>query len=129
MLLSYVGFIKTTIDVEHSERLEGKSSYTFSKLMKQALDAIISTTNNPLRITIVVGLLMSVISLLIAFWNVIAKLANVIRFPGFTTTVFSIWFVGGVILSVLGIHGLYISKIFDEVKHRQLYIVKDTVNL
>jgi dolichol-phosphate mannosyltransferase len=129
MLLSYVGFNKTTLDVEHANRPEGKSSYTFSKMVRQAMDAIIASTNNPLRITIVVGFCISALSLAIAFYNVIARLVNIIRVPGFTTTVFSIWFVGGVILSVLGIHGLYISKIFDEVKGRQLFIVKDTVNI
>lgn len=129
MLLSYVGFNKTTLDVEHANRMEGKSSYTFSKMLRQAMDAIIASTNNPLRITIVVGFCISALSLAIAFYNVIARLVNIIRVPGFTTTVFSIWFMGGVILSVLGIHGLYISKIFDEVKGRQLYIVKDTVNI
>jgi dolichol-phosphate mannosyltransferase len=48
---------------------------------------------------------------------------------GFTTTVFSIWFVGGLLLFVMGIVGLYISKIFDQVKNRQLFIVAKEINI
>jgi dolichol-phosphate mannosyltransferase len=51
------------------------------------------------------------------------------KVDGFTSIVFSIWFVGGLILSVLGINSLYIEKIFDQVKERQLFIVDKTLNI
>jgi len=56
-------------------------------------------------------------------------LTGIIQLVGFTTTVFSIWFVGGIILFVLGIIGLYIERIFTQVKGRQLFIVKEEVNV
>lgn len=127
-LVSYLGFKETSIDVCHSERLEGKSSYTFHKLLKLSSDIIISNSNKPLRMAVSVGFFMSIISFLLAVYNIIARLVGIIQVSGYTTTVFSIWFVGGLLLFVMGILGLYIGKIFDQVKGRQIFIVRDKVN-
>ena len=54
---------------------------------------------------------------------------DIIKLPGYTTTIFSIWFVGGLLLFVLGIIGLYIGKIFDQVKGRPYYIVQEKINI
>ena len=128
-LLPHLGFKSTAIEVVHAERAEGKSTYDFSKLAKMSLDIIISNSNKPLRMAVGVGLGMSFISFLLAAYNVVARLVGIIQMEGFTTTVFSIWFVGGLLLLVMGILGLYIGKIFDQVKGRQLFIVRDKINL
>lgn len=127
-LIRYLGFTKTTIDVQHAERAEGQSSYNLYKLLKLSFDVIIANSNKPLRMAVGLGFGMSALSFLLALYNVIARLVGFISFPGYTTTVFSIWFVGGLMLFVMGILGLYIGKIFDQVKGRQLFIVKDKVN-
>ena len=127
--IKYLGFKDTAIDVEHSERSEGKSSYNLLKRFKLGFDVIVSNSNKPLRFAVGLGFGMSALSFLLALYNVIAKWAGVIRVPGYTTTVFSIWFVGGLLLLVMGIVGLYIGKIYDQVKGRQLFIIKDKVNL
>ena len=75
------------------------------------------------------GFGMAMVSFLLAVYNVIAKWAGIIRVPGYTTTLFSIWFVGGLILFVMGVLGLYMGKIFDQVKGRQLFIVREKLNL
>ena len=75
------------------------------------------------------GFGMSGISFLLAVYNIIAKLCGIITLQGFTTTVFSIWYVGGLILLIFGVLGLYIGKIFDQVKGRPIYIVKETTNI
>jgi len=62
-------------------------------------------------------------------YNIIAHISGIITLEGFTSTIFSIWFVGGLILLVLGIVGLYVGKIFDQVKERQLFIVSQEVNI
>ena len=128
-LVQYLGFKDTAIDVEHAERAEGKSSYNFYKLLKLGFDVIVSNSNKPLRLAVGFGFGMAVVSFLLAIYNVIAKWIGVIRVPGYTTTVFSIWFVGGLLLFVIGILGLYIGKIFDQVKGRQLFVVSDEVNV
>lgn len=128
-LVHLLGFKSTTIDVEHSERGEGKSSYTLSKLLHLSADIILSNSNKPLRMASWLGFVMAALSFLLALYNVIAKLAGIIEIPGYTSTVFSIWFVGGLILSVLGVVGLYVGRIFDQVKERPLYIVREKLNL
>lgn len=127
-LLNYLGFSSTCIDVEHAPRAEGKSSYSFSKLLSVSLNASISNTNKPLKMAVGLGIGMSVLSFCLALYNVIAKLVGIITIQGYTTPVFSIWFVGGLILLIVGITGLYIGKIFDQTKGRQVYIVKDKIN-
>ncbi len=128
-LVSYLGFKDATIDVEQAERAEGKSSYNLYKLFKLGFDVIVSNSNKPLRMAVGLGFGMAVLSFLLALYNVIAKWVGIIHVAGYTTTVFSIWFVGGLILLVMGILGLYIGKIFDQVKGRQLFVVKDKVNV
>ena len=97
--------------------------------MKLSFDVIVSNSNKPLRLAVGLGFFMSVISFLLALYNVIAKWLGIVRVPGFTTTVFSIWFVGGLLLLIIGIMGLYLGKVFDQVKGRQLFIVRDSINL
>lgn len=128
-LVKYLGFRDTAIDVEHAERAEGKSSYNLYKLLKLSFDVIVSNSNKPLRMAVGIGFGISAVSFLLAIYNLIAKWAGIIRVPGFTTMVFSIWFVGGLLLFVMGIQGLYIGKIFDQVKGRQLFVVREKINL
>ena len=127
-LVHYVGFKTVSMPIEQGNRFEGTSSYTLSKLIKLAFGTIISNTNKPLRIMTGMGFTMSIISLLIAFYNVVVNLLGMIGVQGFTTTVFSIWFVGGMLMMQMGIVGLYIGKIFDQVKGRPLYVVMDEIN-
>lgn len=128
-LILYLGFRTAIIDVFHSERAEGKSSYTWARMFKLAFDVIISNSNKPLRVAVGLGFTMSAISFVLALYNVLARLIGFISFPGYTTTIFSIWFVGGLLLLVLGIIGLYIGKIFDQVKGRPMYVVQNTKNI
>jgi len=128
-LVRYLGFKDTAIDVEHAERAEGKSSYNLYKLFKLSFDVIVSNSNKPLRMAVGLGFGMAALSFLLALYNVVAKWIGIIQVDGFTTTIFSIWFVGGLMLFVMGILGLYIGKIFDQVKGRQLFVVKDYVNI
>ena len=128
-LIRYLGFRTTTIDVQHALRAEGKSSYTLHRMLKLTFDVIISNSNKPLRMAVGLGFSMSALSFLLALYNVVARMVGIISFPGYTTTVFSIWFVGGLMLFVMGILGLYIGKIFDQVKGRPNYIVRDKLNI
>lgn len=128
-LIRYLGFKTTAIDVQHASRAEGKSTYTLRRMLKLTFDVIISNSNKPLRIAVGLGFGMSAVSFILALYNVVARMIGIISFPGYTTTVFSIWFVGGLMLFVMGILGLYIGKIFDQVKGRPNYIVRDKLNI
>lgn len=127
-LLDFLGFKKTYYEIEQAERAEGKSSYTLTKMLKLSFDIMIVNSNKPLRLAVGLGLTMSTLSFLLAIYNVVARLTGIISVAGYTTTVFSIWFVGGIMLFVLGIVGLYIGKIYDQVKGQPLYIEREIIN-
>ena len=129
LLVQYLGYKTTSIPIRHGSRFEGKTSYTLKKLLKLAFDNIISHTNKPLRIMTGLGFFVSICSMLLALYNLIAYYVGAIEVPGFTTTIFSIWFVGGMLMMQLGIVGLYIGKIYDQVKGRPIFVVMDEVNI
>ena len=128
-LIRHLGFKTTEFDVQHAARGEGKSSYTLSKLLSLSFDTIISNSNKPLRLAVLWGFLMAGLSFLLAIYNVVAKLIGIIEVSGYTTTIFSIWFVGGLLLMMMGVLGLYIGKIYNQVKGRPIYVVAETINV
>jgi len=129
LLIRYLGFRSCAIKTQHGDRFEGKSSYTLIKLFRLAIDTILSNSNKPLRMAVNIGFIISFLSILFAIYNIVARLTGFIELEGFTTIIFSIWFVGGLILFVLGIVGLYIGRIFNQVKERQLFIVMNKINI
>ena len=128
-VLEVLGFRIGYVDVEQAESARGGSSYTLRKLLKHSFNIIISNTNRPLRMAVGLGFGMAAVSFLLALYNVIAKVVGIIQVGGYTTTIFSIWFVGGLLLFVMGVLGLYIGKIFDQVKGHPLFVVRDLVNI
>lgn len=128
-LIGILGFKRGYVDVEQDQSARGGSSYTLRRLLAHSFNIIISSTNKPLRMAVGLGFVMSTLSFLLALYNVIAKMTGIIRVSGYTTTVFSIWFVGGLLLFVMGVLGLYVGKIFDQVKGHPLYVVRDEVNI
>lgn len=128
-LVHTLGFRKSTVDVHHEQRLEGKSSYDLRRLLTLSYNSIISNSNRPLHLAVSLGLVMSVLSFLMAIYNVFAKFYGLNEVAGYTSTIFSIWFVGGILLFMMGVLGLYIGKIFDQVKGRPVFIVSETLNV
>ena len=128
-VMRVLGFQIGYVDVEQAESARGGSSYTFRKLLKHSFNIIVSNTNRPLRMAVGLGFGMAIVSFLLALYNIVAKMIGIIQVGGYTTTVFSIWFVGGLILFVMGVLGLYIGKIFDQVKGHPLFVVRDEVNI
>lgn len=128
-LIHTLGFKKATVDVLHDHRLEGKSSYNLYRLLKLSFNSIISNSNRPLYIAVSLGLMMSLLSFMMAIYNIFAKFIGLNEVVGYTSTIFSIWFVGGILLFMMGVLGLYIGKIFDQVKGRPVFIVSETLNI
>jgi dolichol-phosphate mannosyltransferase len=128
-LESWLGFRRGYVEVTHQERSRGKSSYTFGRRLKMAAEAIVSFSDLPLRITVVLGFLVVVISFLLAVALIIQKLFFVDVQLGYTSTVCIIVFLGGAQLTVVGLASLYIGRILREVQHRPLYVIRSTVNL
>lgn len=124
-----VGFKKTEIEIEHAQRAHGKSSYNFSKLVNLAIDSILSHSNKPLRLSIQLGFFIATISLGFASWLVLRYFFWHTPTEGWTSLMVSMFFMFGLLFAILGITGLYIGKIFDEVKNRPLYIIGESINL
>jgi dolichol-phosphate mannosyltransferase len=122
---SWIGFRQTGLEYERDARFAGEVKYTFSKLVRLALDGIISFSYAPLRLAVYMGLLVSGTSFLLGVWFLVMKLTVGIDLRGWASTMVAILFMGGVQLLTLGAIGEYVSRIYDEVKQRPLYIAAE----
>lgn len=123
-IISWLGFPTAHIDVQHDERPDGKTAYTLSKLFKLAAEAMIAYSDKPLRLAVKLGFAMSFLSLAYGAYVIIRAAYHGIAVPGWTSLIVSLYFLGGVIIAILGIIGIYLGKTFDETKKRPLYIVR-----
>lgn len=122
----WVGFRRIEVDIEHAKRLSGKSSYNLGRLIHLAMDSIIAHSNKLLRISIKLGLILSFLSFLYALVLVVKYIVWTTPIAGWPSLMVSIYFTGGLIIGSIGVVGLYIGKIFDELKGRPLYIIDST---
>jgi dolichol-phosphate mannosyltransferase len=125
----WLGFRAGYVEVVHSERYAGTTSYTFLKALRFALDSIVSQSDQPLRISIKLGFLTSAFSASYAAWLAIRYYIHGVSVAGWTSVMVSLFFLTGVLLADLGIIGLYLGKVFDEAKRRPLYIVRERLNV
>jgi len=128
-IVKWVGFSPITINVEHSKRAEGNSTYNFNKLMKLAIDTILAYSNKPLYYIVSFGFFVSFIAFVTSLIIFIKYLMGAITVMGYTSLILSIWFIGGMLITFLGIVGLYIGKMFEGIKNRPIYIISETKNL
>jgi dolichol-phosphate mannosyltransferase len=128
LFIKWVGFKSTSIIVEHSKREAGKSSYSFRKLLSLAFDTIVSFSDKPLRIFTMLGLSMSIITFIFGCYYIVGALTGKITEPGFSSLIISLWFLSGIIISTIGIVGIYLGKTFNQVKNRPVYIVDEKIN-
>lgn len=128
-MIQWVGFKKTSLPVEHGARRSGKSSYSLRKLARLSLDVILSSSDKPLRLTVKLGILISFLAFIYALINIFRYFSGEIEVMGWTSLIISIWFLAGVIIFLIGVVGLYVGKIFDSVKNRPAFIIKETVNI
>ena len=122
-LIPMIGLPSTTVDDIISEREGGVSKYTFGKMLGLALDGITSFSIKPIYGIIYLGLIFLLIALCIGIYVLHALLAGT-AVPGWASLILSIWVTGGFLMIAVGTVGLYIGKIYREVKHRPLYNVK-----
>jgi polyisoprenyl-phosphate glycosyltransferase len=127
-LRSWVGFRQTGIPYDRDARFSGMPKYSFSKLLKLALDGLVSFSTIPLRLATAMGFIISGLSFFGIFIYVY-RFFTTPRVPGFTTLIIILLFIGGVQLITVGILGEYIGRIYDETKQRPLFIVRETINI
>jgi glycosyltransferase involved in cell wall biosynthesis len=126
--IMWLGFKRSKIFADHGKRLSGRPSYTFRKRLRLASDIILSFSERPLKFAIGVGVILSTISILVATWIIYAAITWGYSVTGWTSLIFSTFFFSGVILIFLGIIGIYLGRVFQEVKRRPLYVVSERLN-
>ncbi|WP_345238408.1 glycosyltransferase family 2 protein [Hymenobacter saemangeumensis] len=122
-MVRWVGFRTAYLGVAHAGRSSGRSSYGLSQRLQLGLDILLANSDKPLRLTVKLGLLLSGGAFLLVPITLLRYLGGQISQPGYTSLIISIWFFSGLLLSVLGMVGLYIGKTFEQVKGRPLYIL------
>ncbi len=122
--VKWLGFKRTSIKAQHGSRFGGRPSYTFKKRLALASDIILSFSDRPLKFAIGLGSGLSLISVLAGSWIFLKSLLSNYEVQGWSSLIISIFFSTGVILIILGINGIYIGKIFNEVKRRPLYVIE-----
>lgn len=125
LFVNWVGYKTTSIPIEHAEREEGTSSYSFSKLVNLAINVILSFSEKPLKIFVGFGLGISALAIVIGLYFLIKYFMGEITEPGFASLIISIWFLSGVIISCIGIVGVYLGKTFNQTKNRPVFIIDE----
>lgn len=127
-LRAWIGFEQRVVEYDRDARLGGEPKQTFSRLFRYATDGVLSFSYKPLRLMIAGGAFVSAFGFLIAAYFVIKRLTGVeTAFTGFTTLVTLVLFLGGIQLIAIGLIGEYLGRIYDEVKNRPLYIVRENL--
>jgi dolichol-phosphate mannosyltransferase len=124
----WVGFTQTAVPFAREARSAGRTKFTFSRMLKFGFDAITSFSNRPLQWATLLGFACSLLAFLAIPLTVVARYANIYE-RGVPTTIVIVLLLGGIQLITVGIIGEYVGRIYDEVKHRPLYVVRDRVNV
>jgi dolichol-phosphate mannosyltransferase len=122
-----VGFKKTTLEFKAENRVAGKSKYNLKKLMKFSVNAMCSFSDFPLKLGIYSGMFVGILGLCLMVYTIIEKAVNDVP-AGYSTIIVALCFLFAVTLFVIGIIGEYISILFNEIKDRPIYIVREVMN-
>ncbi len=124
VMVDWLGYPTGAIEIEQDQSVRGESSYTYRKLISLAFGAIIAYSDKPLWLAVKLGFLVSAVSVF-AGLNIIYKYFSLgVPVVGWSSLMVSIFFLGGIIIALIGIIGVYLGKTFDEVKRRPLYVVR-----
>ena len=126
-LLSWSGYPASYVDVEHGTRHAGRTAYDFKRMWRLATGVVLAHSDKPLRLSIHLGFSMAALSLGGVAWLVLRKLLWALPVPGWTSVMVSLFFIGGLLIANMGMVGVYIGRIFEEVKARPMYVARDTV--
>ena len=128
-LRNYIGFRTSYVSYERDARYSGEPKQSFTKLLRYGLDAIFSFSYKPLRLTLLLGIIVFFPASGYALLLFVQRILGIDVVRGFTTTAVAILVLGSIQLISIGIIGEYLGRVYDEVKKRPMYIIKDTLNL
>jgi len=121
--VKWLGFKQTTIDVQHDPRKEGKSSYNFKKRMQMAMEILTSQSDKLLKMVTGFGILMTMASFFALVIVMINQFAGTVT-SGWAGVIITNFLIGGLIITIMGLVGIYVGNIFMQVKERPLYVIR-----
>lgn len=122
-IVPQIGYKSAIVEYERNERFAGESKYPLKKMLAFAMDGITSFSIKPIRMITTAGVLIFIASIMLALWSIIQHFRGV-TIQGWTSTIVSIWAIGGLQILSIGIVGEYIGKIYLETKGRPRYIIE-----
>jgi len=129
VMVRWAGFGVASIPVQHEARADGRSAYTLRRLARLALDIILSYSDKPLRLVAALGILVSMIALGMTAFSLYRYLHGDVSVAGYTSVIASMWLLSGITLFCMGIIGLYVGRVFESVKFRPVFIVREGLNM
>jgi glycosyltransferase involved in cell wall biosynthesis len=128
LVLRWLGFRSVFLEVDHGGRFAGSSAYTLRRGFFLAIESITSQSNKPLILSIRTGFFMSASAVAVGLYYIARYFMHGIGVEGWASVVVSLYFLGGLLLANMGVIGLYIGKVYNEVRERPLYIIRDLLN-
>ena len=122
-----IGYAWTTVEYDRAKRFAGESKYPLKKMLSFAFDGITSFSVKPMRLILVLGAVIFVLSLLMLLWALVEWVSGK-TVSGWASLICSIWMIGGIQLLALGVIGEYIGKVYSETKARPRYIIERVLN-
>jgi glycosyltransferase involved in cell wall biosynthesis len=122
--LDWLGFDATTVEIDHAERHEGKSAYTLGRLIRVAMDGMFFRSTVLLRLVVLVGFVVALAGIVLAGFEIIDYFVEPDRtVPGYTSLAVLLLVLAGFIIFSVGVVGLYVGRIFEQVKDRPLFLI------
>ena len=126
-IVPQIGYAWTTVEYDRAKRFAGESKYPLKKMLAFAFDGITSFSVKPMRLILVLGAVIFVLSLLMLLWALVEWVSGK-TVSGWASLICSIWMIGGIQLLALGVIGEYIGKVYSETKARPRYIIERVLN-
>ncbi|MGK4569270.1 hypothetical protein [Flavobacterium sp. 3HN19-14] len=123
LFVYFSGFSTTSVEVQHASRESGASSYNLRKLTSLAFNVIVSYSNKPLKIFVKFGMIISLLSFIGGIINIGLYFQGKIKVSGYSSIIISIWLLSGIIITVIGVVGIYVGKVFEQTKNRPAFII------
>lgn len=124
-MVSWVGFKQIALPYKRAERFAGESKYPLSKMLRFAIDGILSFSTKPLQMSVGMGFICALLSILGIFYALYLRLFTNVWVEGWTALMIAVLFIGGIQLISVGILGEYVGRIYNEIKRRPLYVVQE----
>jgi polyisoprenyl-phosphate glycosyltransferase len=128
-MFGWVGFRQATVPYEYHERFQGKPKYDIPRMLRLGIDGIASFSDVPLQIALYLGFLVAGLSFLAGISDILTKLVGGTTVPGWLSLAIMVSFLGGMQLVLLGVMGIYMGRMYEEVKNRPLYIVRELAGI